>query len=113
VASALVLVPQVWSGLLVVALIVLTNLACTVATTLLFLRWTRFSRQGNYWQSVAQVVSDETRWIVEQAPGLRDAAVGEMIRHRGGTETRVAIGKSFEGAERVQILRSRPAYNRV
>ncbi|EFQ34284.1 hypothetical protein CGRA01v4_03893 [Colletotrichum graminicola] len=78
--SVRVLTPQGFRGLLIVLGVVALNMACGLAVVLVFMVQSRHSSQGNYWQAVAQVVSDETAWILEGATSSSDGHIADELR---------------------------------
>jgi hypothetical protein len=80
------LVPARWTGLGIVLGLVFMHFALLLATTLLFATQTKSSMLGNAWQAVAQMVSPQTREIVESADRMRDEEVDQGIRATGRAE---------------------------
>jgi hypothetical protein len=80
------LVPARWTGLSIVLGLVFMHFALLLATTLLFATQTKSSMLGNAWQAVAQMVSPQTREIVESADRMRDEEVDQGIRATGRAE---------------------------
>ncbi|KAK8109285.1 hypothetical protein PG984_015086 [Apiospora sp. TS-2023a] len=76
-------IPVASRGLIAVIALVTSHLAVLGFTILLFLRRTDVSLLGNAWQSVAQVLSDDTLSILDQAGDLRDK---EVEKNLGGSE---------------------------
>ncbi|KAH7196012.1 hypothetical protein DER44DRAFT_814656 [Fusarium oxysporum] len=70
--SAEMLLPVRWTGLDVVLGLALVHLLLLCSTMVLFQFKTRASSLGNAWQATAQVVSTETRAVVEEASAVRD-----------------------------------------
>ncbi len=107
VTSVSVLTPVTWRGFMVVSVLLLLSLLCTNVITGLFLAWTRHSLRGQYWHTIAQVLSDEeTRSILDQSTEERDDAVVAMIRNAGDKKVRIRRTPPAEkgfGDGRVQL----------
>ncbi|KAK8076638.1 hypothetical protein PG994_003910 [Apiospora phragmitis] len=88
-------IPTTRTGLLIVIAMVTAHLAVLGTTVFLFLRRTEATMLGNAWQSVAQVVSDDTLPILDQAGDLRDK------------EVKKALAESGEGTQRAGVIRRR------
>lgn len=101
--SAQVRIPVHPGGLIAVICIVLVDLVCIWAITVLYVVHTRYSRQGNIWHTVSQiVVSEDTRMVLEQSDRVvLDREVEERLK---GDDYMVFIGKP-KGSERVSVLR--------
>lgn len=78
--SAEMLLPVRWTGLDVVLGLALVHLLLLCSTMVLFQFKTRASSLGNAWQATAQVVSTETRAVVEEASAVRDKEVEAWAR---------------------------------
>lgn len=74
-----VLIPVRRSGLYGTLAVVVLHLAVVATVVSLFLARTRVSLLGNYWQAVAQVVSNDTEPLLRRADGLRDTEVEALI----------------------------------
>ncbi|KAJ5014694.1 hypothetical protein K4K57_001130 [Colletotrichum sp. SAR 10_99] len=74
-SSLNVLTPQSFRGLMIVFGVVALNMAVGLAVLLIFMVQCRYSSQGNYWQGIAQIVSDETAWLLEGATQSSDSHV--------------------------------------
>ncbi|KAK2060738.1 hypothetical protein LY76DRAFT_568381 [Colletotrichum caudatum] len=98
-ASVRVLTPRGFRGLLIVFGVVALNMACGLAVVLAFAVQSRHSSQGNYWQGVAQIVSDETAWILEGATASSDGHVEDELR---SADDRVVVSQS-ERSGRVRV----------
>ncbi|KAK7960343.1 hypothetical protein PG988_011557 [Apiospora saccharicola] len=83
-------------GLIAIMALVTSHLAVLGFTVSLFLRRTEVSLLGNAWQSVAQVLSDDTLSIPDQAGDLSDKEVEKSL---GGSE---------KGKGTVGVTRKRP-----
>lgn len=101
--SAQVRIPVHPGGLIAVICIVLVDLVCIWAITVLYVVHTRYSRQGNIWHTVSQVVvSEDTRMVLERSDHVvLDKEVEERLK---GNDYLVFVGKP-KGSERVSVLR--------
>ncbi|OHF01710.1 hypothetical protein CORC01_02901 [Colletotrichum orchidophilum] len=79
-SSVHVMSPKSLRGLLIVFSVLAVNMACGLTVVLVFMVQSRYSSQGNYWQGVAQIVSDETAWILEEATDASDGHVEDEVR---------------------------------
>ncbi|KAI0164531.1 hypothetical protein GGR52DRAFT_128532 [Hypoxylon sp. FL1284] len=95
-----VTIPVRWTGLAITAGIVGANLICILAITVLFLLRTRFSRQGHFWHTISQLVSEKTADILEAGPELRDDDAVKQVRT---DDSLVVIGRC-RSTGRVQVL---------
>ncbi|KAI1773425.1 hypothetical protein F4818DRAFT_109059 [Hypoxylon cercidicola] len=96
-----VTIPVRWTGLAISAGIVGANLVCIVAITVLFLLRTRFSKQGHFWHTIAQLVSERTVDILQASPESRDDHVAKEVLTG---DPLVVIGRC-KRTGRVQVLR--------
>ncbi|KAF6811912.1 hypothetical protein CPLU01_15018 [Colletotrichum plurivorum] len=87
-ASVGVPAPRRMRGLIGVLGVVAVHAACGQAAVLMLAAKCRYSSQGNYWQGLAQVVSDETAWVLEGASRSADSHVKREIGG-GGPEGRL------------------------
>ncbi|KZL82975.1 hypothetical protein CI238_01948 [Colletotrichum incanum] len=92
-SSVRVLTPQSFRGLLIVFGFVTLNMACGLAVVLVFMVQSQYSSQGNYWQGVAQIVSDETAWILEGATRSSDGHVEDELK---GSDNFVLVCRSTQ-----------------
>ena len=69
------LIPSRWTGFIAAVSLTATHLTVVGIVTISFPRSTSHSLLGNHWQAVSQVVSEETRTILEQADIIRDKDV--------------------------------------
>ncbi|KAF6800196.1 hypothetical protein CSOJ01_12310 [Colletotrichum sojae] len=88
-ASVGVPAPRRMWGLVGILGVVAVHAACGLAAVLMFAPRCRYSSRGNYWQGLAQVVSDETAWVLEGASRSADSHVKREIGG-GGPVVRVA-----------------------
>lgn len=88
-------------GLIAVLVMVLVGLACIWAITVLYIVQTRYSRQGNVWHAVSQIISEDTRLVLEQSNQVVDKEVEERLK---ADDYLVFIGKP-KGSEQVSLLR--------
>jgi len=103
VPSVAVLAPRRIRGLLAVAALIVSSLLCVAVVAGLFLARTRHSIHGNYWHVAAQIFSEETQWILDDATEVSDQAVARMMSATtAGMD--VKIGRSVTGSGRVQVV---------
>lgn len=65
-------VPVRWTGLLIYAAILGLHFLSVVAITASFLLRTRYSKQGHFWHTISQVITDDTVTILQHAAESRD-----------------------------------------
>ncbi|KAI0386795.1 hypothetical protein F5Y04DRAFT_71835 [Hypomontagnella monticulosa] len=96
-----VTIPVRWTGLAIVAGIVFANTISIVAITVLFLLRTRFSKQGHFWHTISQLISDKTVDILQAGTESRDDIIQkEIVR----SDPVVVIARCKRSG-RVQVLR--------
>ncbi|KAK8022118.1 hypothetical protein PG993_012885 [Apiospora rasikravindrae] len=88
-------IPTTNTGLGIVLAMAITHLVLIAGTVVLFLRRTEVTLIGNAWQSVAQVVSDDTLPTLDRAGDLRDKEVKKIL------------AESSEGPEMTGVIRRR------
>lgn len=76
-------IPAQTIGLSTVVAMVATHLIVMGVTLVLFVQRTKATSLGNAWQSIAQVMSDDTLPILLQADDLKDKEVKEIIADVG------------------------------
>ena len=80
-----VLIPEKWTGLIVVLAIIALHFIVTAATMYLFAQRTTSSLLGNAWQAVSQMVSPETQDVIRAAggEGMKDKEVAQLVKAAG------------------------------
>ncbi|CAG7559471.1 unnamed protein product [Fusarium equiseti] len=80
-----VLIPEKWTGLIVVLAIIVVHFIVTAATMYLFAQRTTSSLLGNAWQAVSQMVSPETQDVIRAAggEGMKDKEVAQLVKAAG------------------------------
>lgn len=94
-------IPRHWGGLVAALVIVIVDLVCVWAITVLYLVHTRYSRQGNVWHTVSQIMSDDMRLVLEQSNQVKDDEVEKRLK---ADDYLVYIGRP-KGSENVSVLR--------
>ncbi|KAM3087020.1 hypothetical protein ACMFMG_001129 [Clarireedia jacksonii] len=64
--------PMQWVGFTIGTAIIVSHLIIVAIFAAMFIRYTKYSCIGNYWQAVSQVISKDTRPIMEQADKMKD-----------------------------------------
>lgn len=95
-------IPLQWTGFGIGMVLVGIHSVIMVVIVVWFVRATRASLIGGYWQAVAQVVSDGTRMVLNEADRMDDGAVREWMRQ----------GNVVESLEARRLLRS-ASYSRL
>ncbi|KAI0530166.1 hypothetical protein GGR58DRAFT_508742 [Xylaria digitata] len=68
-------VPSRWQGIIAVISVVAIHLICVLVTTIRYLQLIRYSRQGNIWHAVSQLVSTSTHKILDMSNNTGDKDV--------------------------------------
>lgn len=100
--STQVRIPRHWEGLIAALFMIITNLVCVWAITVLYVIHTRYSRQGNVWHTVSQIMSEDTRLVLEQSNQVLDEDVEKRLKI---DDYLVFVGKSKD-SDKVSVLRS-------
>ncbi|RWA13176.1 hypothetical protein EKO27_g1889 [Xylaria grammica] len=74
-----VLLPIRWRGLTAVLVLVGMNTVVMWIIAALYVRRTRFSRAGNYWHAVAQLISEDTIPLLEKSGEIKDEDLTEQL----------------------------------
>ncbi|KAK5625700.1 hypothetical protein RRF57_001416 [Xylaria bambusicola] len=92
-------IPRRWWGAIVVTSLVIIHLVCVLTIALRYLRLSRYSRQGNIWHTVSQLVSTRTSYVLDIGNDAGDEVVAEMLQ---GNDTLAKIDYTESG--RVGII---------
>ncbi|KAI1453691.1 hypothetical protein F4805DRAFT_478247 [Annulohypoxylon moriforme] len=96
-----VTVPVRWTGLAIVAGVVCANTISIIAITFVFILRTRFSKQGNFWHTISQLISEKTVDILQVSPESRDdIIIKEMLK-----DDPIVVVSRCKRTGRVQVLR--------
>lgn len=95
-------IPRRWEPLAATLVLVVLNLACVWTITALYVFHTRYSRQGNLWHTVSQIMSEETNMVLEQSNQVKDREVEKGLK---AGDYLMFIGKP-RGSEKVSMLRA-------
>jgi hypothetical protein len=68
-------IPVQWTGFMLGTVLIVIHWVIMIVVVVQFVRSTEISFIGSYWHTVAQVVSNETRPILEEADRMDDGAV--------------------------------------
>jgi hypothetical protein len=85
------LTPRRWTGFIITLVIIATHFIVVLITAVVFLKYTKSSFLGEYWQAISQVVTKDTRPILEQAVAMKDSEIEQWGQYQ---ESRLA-GQSF------------------
>lgn len=99
--STQVRIPRHWGGLIATLVMVIVNLICVWAITVLYVVHTKYSRQGNVWHTVSQIMSDDTRLVLEQSNQAKDDEVEKRLK---ADDYLVFLGRP-KGSKNVSVLR--------
>ncbi|KAG8161128.1 hypothetical protein KVR01_009392 [Diaporthe batatas] len=95
-------IPRYWGGLIAALVMNMVNLVCVWIIAVLYVVRTRYSRQGNVWHTVSQMMSEDTRIILEQSNKVKDNEVKKALK---SDDYLVFIGIPA-GSDRISVLRS-------
>ncbi|KAL6872848.1 hypothetical protein J3F83DRAFT_587834 [Trichoderma novae-zelandiae] len=73
-------IPVQWTGFILGTALIVTHLLIMMVVIVQFVRLTEISHLGSYWQTVAQVVSSETRPILDKAKWMNDDDIREWVK---------------------------------
>lgn len=104
VFSKTVSIPQKWNGITVVAAFVSLNMICVVMIAWLFLRRTSYSKYGDIWHTIAQIISPDLRHLLEKASKATDKQVTQSLKDAGSDK--VDAGLYLLESGRVVALRN-------
>jgi hypothetical protein len=85
------LTPTRWTGFIIAVLIIATHFIVVLITAIVFLKYTKSSFLGEYWHVISQVVTKDTRPILEQAVSMKDSEIEQWGQYQ---EWRLA-GQTF------------------
>ncbi|KAL8365475.1 hypothetical protein RB595_004337 [Gaeumannomyces hyphopodioides] len=102
-SSEFVLTPRRARGLVVVAAVIVANMACGLAALALFALTTSYSARGSFWQVLSQLVSEHTSWVLECSTELEDRDVASLTTR--DLDPYVKIARSGKTG-RVQVILS-------
>jgi hypothetical protein len=94
-------IPRHWGGLTAALVLVCVNLVCVWALTVLYVVHTRCSRQGNVWHTVSQIMSEDTKTVLEKSNQVKDKRVEKELEE---DDYLVFIGRP-KGSEKVSLIR--------
>jgi hypothetical protein len=77
--STEILLPVYWNGLTTVIVLVTINIITVWMTTMLYLRHTRHTMIGNFWQAVSQLTSKATVHVLEKGCNMKDDEVCRLL----------------------------------
>lgn len=104
VYSTVVNIPRDWTGFTIVTAVTVTNMVCVAAITLNFLSKTKYSIYGNTWHTIAQIVSPDTRNVLERATFSTDEHIKKVLKNAGSENVNAGLHKLDSG--RVAVLRN-------
>jgi hypothetical protein len=99
-----VTVPREWYGLGIVMAIIFLNTICVWSVVFLFLQRTEYSFYGNSWHAIAQVLSPETRDILDASTMCKDKEVENGLKRSRMDE--FDTGVRLVGSGRVEAAKS-------
>lgn len=97
-------IPRAWTGFTIVIAVIVINMICVAAITFYFLSRTKYSIYGNTWHTIAQMVSPDTRNMLERATCSTDDHVKKVLRNSGSENMNAGLHKLDSG--RVAVLRN-------
>lgn len=97
-------IPDSWLGLIGVTVILLVNMICVAVISWMFLHRTRHSIYGDIWHTIAQVVSPDTRHLIDRATRSTDDDVKRTLKEVGSSKMSAGLYRMQSG--RVVVLRN-------
>ncbi|KAM0347324.1 hypothetical protein ACHAPU_004843 [Fusarium lateritium] len=93
-----VLIPEKWTGFLIVLAIIIVHFVVVALAMFLFAERTDSSLLGNAWQAVSQMVSPETQDIIRATgnEGMKDKEVVKLARSTGRENEVYALASSVD-----------------
>lgn len=111
VYSTVVNIPQAWTGLTTVLAVTILNMVCVAAITWLFLSRTKYSIYGDTWHTIAQIVSPDTRNMLERATQSTDQDVRKVLKNASSADVEAGLHKLHSG--RVAVLRKNAPFRHM
>lgn len=75
-------IPLRWAGFTAATAIIGTHLLIVIITIVLFSRFAKHSLIGNYWQTVSQIISEDSFPILERADEMKDEDIKEWAKDK-------------------------------
>lgn len=104
-------IPREWSGITSVAGIVSLNVVCVAMITWLFLQRTSYSKYGDIWHTVAQIISSDLKYLLERASLATDKQVKKSLKDSGSEEVDTGLYSLDSG--RVVALRNTAPFQHI
>lgn len=111
VYSTVVNIPRAWTGFTTVLSVTILNMICVAAITWLFLSRTQYSIYGDTWHTIAQIVSPDTRNMLERATQSTDEDVRKVLKNAGSADVEAGLRKLHSG--RVAVLRNNAPFRHI
>lgn len=111
VYSTVVSIPRAWTGLTTVLCLTILNMVCVAAITWLFLSRTQYSIYGDTWHTIAQIVSPDTRNMLERATQSSDKDARKVLKNAGSADVEAGLYKLHSG--RVVVLRNNAPFRHM
>ncbi|BCS21740.1 uncharacterized protein APUU_22172S [Aspergillus puulaauensis] len=80
--STIASIPMQWTGFIVAVSLVAAHVTILLIILVIFIFSTHHSLLGHYWQAIAQVVSEDTIRVLEQADAMKDDEVAQWGEHK-------------------------------
>lgn len=106
VFSTMVVLPGRWTGLVIVAYLLVATYACFIILSFQYLRVRQHTMLGNSWYAVVQLYSLEMRTVFQSASRLRDSEVEVMLENRGLLDGEAVFAQGL-GDDHVELVRKR------
>lgn len=104
-------IPHKWLGFGIVTGVVLANMSIVASITWLYLKHTKFSIYGDVWHTIAQIISPDTRYLLEKATSSTDRQVDQSLKAAGSEK--VDAGLHMLRSGRVVILRNNAPFKHL
>lgn len=104
-------IPHKWLGFGIVTGVVIANMSIVASITWLYLRTTKFSIYGNVWHTIAQIISPDTRYLLEKATSSTDRKVEQSLKVAGSEK--IDAGLHVLRSGRVVVLRNNAPFKHL
>ncbi|KAI0450339.1 hypothetical protein F5B21DRAFT_491279 [Xylaria acuta] len=75
-------IPRAWNGFAAVTVLVMINLSCVLAITAIFIVRSKFTRCGDIWHTISQIVSEPVLEVLGQCDNVTDTIVEKTLREK-------------------------------
>jgi hypothetical protein len=98
------------AGFITVTTLLCVHLLCVIAITALYVRQARYSRFGNVWHAVSQLMSDELKGTLQHGGDKSDETIEKSLKREGNNYFVKLKKSSYDGKIEVVKLASNDGY---